>query len=64
MRALPLLVLAALPAAARAGEREFCPDRPGLGTPACTIDAGRAAIEVGLADWTREEEAGTRTDAL
>jgi Putative MetA-pathway of phenol degradation len=34
--------------------RDFCPDRPGLGTPACTIDRGRFAVELGLVDWTRD----------
>jgi len=34
--------------------RDFCPDRPGLGTPACTIDRGHVAVELGLVDWTRD----------
>lgn len=45
---LPLL-LAAAPAAAQ--DRDFCADRPGLGTPACTLAPGQAMIEVGLAGW-------------
>ena len=57
----PLLLLFA--GGAKAEEpRDFCPDRPGLGTPACTLDPGRFAIELGLADWTRdgrEEEFAT-----
>lgn len=44
--------------------RPFCPDRPGLGTPACTIDPGRVAIEMGALDWTVERDAATRTDTL
>jgi len=44
--------------------RDFCPDRPGLDTPPCTIDAGHAAIEVGLADWTLDRGAGARQDAF
>jgi hypothetical protein len=49
--------------AAQAQEtREFCPDRPGLGTPACTIDRGRAALELGLLDWTHDSESGVETD--
>ena len=36
--------------------REFCADRPGLNTPACTIDPGHAMIEVGLGDWTLERQ--------
>jgi hypothetical protein len=34
--------------------RDFCPDRPGLGTPACTIESGRFALELGLLDWTQD----------
>jgi len=49
---------AALLAAPAAAEplRDFCPDRPGLGTPPCTIDPGHVAVELGLADWTIEHE--------
>src|SRR3569623_725998 len=42
--------------------RDFCPDRPGLGSPACTIDKGHADAELGLADWSLDRESGTRTD--
>jgi outer membrane putative beta-barrel porin/alpha-amylase len=57
------LEAAALPARASAGElRDFCPDRPGLGTPACTMDRGHLAIELGVADWTLDKAAGSRTD--
>lgn len=52
---------AASPASA-ADLRDYCPDRPGMGTPACTIDPGHASIEVGLADWTLDRQGGTRTD--
>jgi len=61
--AISALLAALLPAAARAAEtREFCPDRPGLGTPPCTIDRGRGDVEIGLADWTLEKGGGDRTD--
>ncbi|HEX7783573.1 MAG TPA: transporter [Sphingobium sp.] len=43
--------------------RDLCPDRPGLGTPACTVDKGHLVVETGL-DWTREQDAETRTDSL
>jgi hypothetical protein len=50
---------------ARAEElREFCPDRPGLGTPACTIDPGHFAVELGLGDWTLTRQSGDREDDL
>lgn len=63
-----LLGLAALglaPAAAQ-GEplRDFCPDRPGLGTPPCTIDNGHVAVELGLADWTLERSPDSRADTI
>jgi hypothetical protein len=61
-RILALAVLA-LPAAAGAEPlRDFCPDRPGLGTPACTIDKGHGDIEIGVTDWTLEKAGGERTD--
>jgi hypothetical protein len=63
---LPLAALA-LFAAAPAGAqalRDFCPDRPGLGTPPCTIDPGHADVEIGLADWTLDQDRGMRSDDL
>lgn len=51
--------------AARAEEpRDFCPDRPGLGTPACTIDRGHFAVELGLIDWTLDRSPGAREDSI
>jgi hypothetical protein len=44
--------------------RDFCPDRPGLGTPACTIDAGHIDVELGIADWTLDKQPDQRTDTL
>jgi hypothetical protein len=62
MRAL-FLMLVLLPAPAAAEQlRDFCPDRPGLGTPPCTIDKGHGDVEVGLADWTLDKQPGQRTD--
>jgi hypothetical protein len=50
---------------ARAQEpRDFCPDRPGLGTPACTIDRDRFAVELGLVDWTRDSREVAAGDLL
>lgn len=37
-----------------AQERELCFDRPGLDTPPCTLDVGRAAVEVGVGGWMRD----------
>lgn len=57
---------AALTAAAPAWAsevRELCPDRPGLGTPACTVDAGAVVLEVGIADWTLDRTGDSRSDS-
>ena len=67
-RALVLLAAALATAtctAARAeGLRPYCPDRPGLATPPCTIDAGHVSAEIGLVDWTRDKTGATRTDTI
>lgn len=56
-------VVAYPPPSAQAGElRDFCPNRPGLGTPSCIIDKGHAAVEVGLVDWTTAHDAASRED--
>ncbi|MBU6266337.1 MAG: transporter [Sphingomonadales bacterium] len=59
------LALLAAPAAARAGElRSYCPDRPGMNTPPCAVDAGHFSTEVSFFDWTRQNDPDTRTDTL
>ncbi len=42
--------------------RDLCPDRPGLGTPPCIVDAGHVLIETGLADWALDRQPDERTD--
>ncbi|KMS61461.1 transporter [Sphingobium baderi] len=60
-----LLAALAIGSGARAQEeREFCADRPGIGTPACTMAPGRVQVELGLGDWTREKDAAARTDSV
>lgn len=44
--------------------RSFCPDRPGLATPACIVDRGHLVIETSALDWTLERDDGERTDML
>src|SRR3954470_21476940 len=44
--------------------RDFCPDRPGLGTPPCTIDAGHFDIELGLGGWTLDRIPARRSDTI
>ncbi|MDB5678316.1 transporter [Sphingomonas bacterium] len=54
-----------IPAAhAQDKERDYCPARPGLGTPACTIDARHVSVETALADWTLDKQGGDRTDTV
>ncbi len=58
----PLLLSAT---AAHAEElRDFCGDRPGIGTPACTVDKGHLQIEAGLGDWTLDKQPDSRTDTI
>jgi hypothetical protein len=45
-------------------EREACFDRPGLGTPPCTVPPGKLVVELGLGDWTLDRTANTRTDTV
>lgn len=49
---------------AHAEERNYCPARPGLDTPACTIAPGRVSVETGLADWIHEQDSSARTDTV
>jgi hypothetical protein len=56
--------LLASPALAEDGLRDLCSERPGLDTPACTVDAGHLQIEVGMGDWTLDKQAGSRTDTI
>ena len=64
-KVLPSLALVPGISPAFAGEtRDLCPDRPGLGTPACTVPPGTVVGELGLADWTREDSGGSRIDTI
>jgi len=58
-----LLTLAATPAAAQESPR-FCPNRPDLGSGACTIEPGRVMAEVSGIDWQRSPEEGGRADSF
>lgn len=62
-----MLLTALMPVAALAqtdAPRDLCADRPGLGTPACTVDKGRVVVELGLGDWTRDQDSRSRTDSF
>ncbi|MGP7796362.1 transporter [Sphingomonas sp. CLY1604] len=55
-------LLAAAPAAAQL--REYCPERPGLDTPACIVDKGHVSLETGVVDWTLDRQPDSRTDTI
>lgn len=60
-----MLAAALLAAGAWAQEgRDFCPERPGLDTPACTVEPGRVSVETSFADWTVDRQGPSRTDTL
>lgn len=44
--------------------RDLCADRPGLGTPACTVDKRRVVVELGLGDWAQNQDGASRTDMI
>lgn len=60
--------LVATPALAQstdaAARRDYCPARPGLGEPPCTVAPGEASAELGILDWTRDASPGARNDTL
>lgn len=60
--AMALLV----PAVAHADgqDRDYCPARPGLGTPACTMAPGQVSVETSLGDWTLDKQGSDRTDTV
>ena len=64
MRIGLLFLAAALPSMLVAEPRELCPTRPGLNTPPCVVDSGRLLAEVGIADWTRDDSDGVRSDSI
>ncbi|MFN3433819.1 MAG: transporter [Sphingomonas sp.] len=55
-------VLVAAPAAAQ--QRDYCPERPGLDTPACVVDRGRVSVETSVIDWTLDRQPDSRTDTI
>lgn len=59
--ALAALLLTATQARA---EKDFCADRPGKATPACTLDAGKVQVEASLTDWSRSRDDETVEDEL
>jgi len=52
------------PALAEDKLRDLCSERPGLDTPACTVDSGHLQVEAGLGDWTLDKLPDARTDTI
>ena len=59
-----VLPLALIASRAAAQDREFCADRPGLGTPACTMGPGRVMAELGVAAWDHSSDSSSTEDDL
>jgi hypothetical protein len=60
-----LVVLLATPVMAQEAKlRDLCSERPGLDTPACTVDPGHLQAELGLGDWTLDRQPDQREDRL
>ncbi len=60
---LTALALFAAPAAADEDLR-FCPNRPSLGSSACTTKPGELQFEMSIADWERDRGAGMQSDTV
>ena len=54
------LALATSPALAR----DYCPDRPGIDTPPCTIEPGKLSVETAIGDWTHDHDADAIEDTV
>jgi hypothetical protein len=65
-KAVPAVAVLLLAAGTARAEtlRDLCPDRPGIGTPPCTMDPGHVQFELGLGDWTLTRQGGDREDDL
>jgi hypothetical protein len=60
---LSIAMLTTPTAFAAPDEKPICPDRPGKGTSPCTVDQGRAQLELGLFDESFQRRSGVTTDA-
>lgn len=61
-RAMRLALLCGALTAMPAMARDYCPDRPGIDTPPCTIDPGHLSVEMSLGDWTHQSDSDAVTD--
>lgn len=65
IKAAIVVILLGIAGAAQAEDlRDLCADRPGKGSPACTIDPDRLQAEVGLADWSHDRNRDSIEDDL
>ena len=55
------LTVSVLASVAHAEGRDFCPDRPGKGSPPCVLDQGRFQVEVSGVDATLDRSGGVST---
>ena len=64
--AIAFLLTACLAGAphAVAAERDFCANRPGLNTPACTLEPGAVMIETGIMQWDHTADLATIDDTI
>ena len=61
-RAVIALLTVLTASATWAEDKPICPDRPGRGTSACTVDPGHAQLELGLFDDSFQHRSGVTTD--
>lgn len=64
MKRIAAAVLALTASPAFAQSRDYCPERPGLDTPACIVDRGRVSVETAVVDWTLDRQQDSRTDTI
>lgn len=57
------LALALCTGPALAQDRDFCANRPGQGTPPCTLAPGSTMIETGVAEWDHSADASGTEDS-
>lgn len=47
-----------------AAARDYCPDRPGLDTPPCTLEPGALSVETSAVDWTHDTSPDSVSDTI
>jgi hypothetical protein len=61
---LAFAFLLALTSGTPAWASDYCPDRPGIDTPPCTIATGHLSVETSLADWSHASDTDSITDTV